>query len=64
MNRTPDQGSVRKIFKSLYDQAKSLDPTRPVTLVSDIGVNEEALEFLDIICLNRYLRLVHRTGTT
>jgi beta-glucuronidase len=47
-------GVSTKIFKSLYDQAKSLDPTRPVTLVSDIGVNEEALEFLDIICLNRY----------
>ncbi|MGB8214250.1 MAG: beta-glucuronidase [Anaerolineales bacterium] len=47
-------GVSTKIFKSLYDQAKSLDPTRPVTLVSDIGVDEEALEFLDIICLNRY----------
>lgn len=41
-------------FRGLYDLAKSLDPTRPVTLVSYLGVKEEAFEFLDLVCLNRY----------
>ena len=47
-------GVSTEIFKSLYELAKSLDPTRPVTLVSDIGLGEEALEFLDVVCMNRY----------
>jgi beta-glucuronidase len=47
-------GISTPIFKGLHDLAKSLDPTRPVTLVSDIGLGEEALEFLDVVCINRY----------
>ncbi|MEP6894019.1 MAG: beta-glucuronidase [Chloroflexota bacterium] len=47
-------GVSTEIFKSLYEQAKALDATRPVTLVSDIGLGEEAFEFLDVICMNRY----------
>jgi len=42
------------IFKGLFDLAKSLDPTRPVTVVSDIGLCEESFNFLDVICMNRY----------
>jgi len=38
----------------LYDLAKSLDATRPVTVVSNQGVKEESFEFLDVMCLNRY----------
>jgi beta-glucuronidase len=41
-------------FRELYDLAKSLDPTRPVTLVSCMGAGEESFEFLDVMCLNRY----------
>ena len=41
-------------FRELYDRAKTLDPSRPVTLVSYLGVKEEAFEFLDLVCLNRY----------
>jgi beta-glucuronidase len=42
-------------FESLYRQAKALDSTRPVTLVSFLGAEEEAFALYDLICLNRYL---------
>lgn len=45
---------AKPFFRTLYDQAKSLDPTRPVTLVSYIGLFEEAFDFCDVVCLNRY----------
>jgi beta-glucuronidase len=41
-------------FRGLYDLAKSLDPSRPATVVSQIGVDEEAFSFCDLLCLNRY----------
>lgn len=43
-----------QFFRELYDLAKALDPTRPVTLVSFIGEAETSFEFLDVVCLNRY----------
>jgi len=47
--------AAKAFFRELYDLAKSLDPTRPVTLVSHVGVGEEeAFEFCDVVCLNRY----------
>lgn len=45
----------RSFFADLYHLAKSLDATRPVTLVSYKGLPEESFEFLDVVCLNRYL---------
>ncbi len=45
---------AKEFFRGLYNLAKSLDPTRPVTLVSTVGLEEEAFEFLDFVCLNRY----------
>jgi beta-glucuronidase len=46
---------AKGFFHDLYNLAKRLDPTRPVTLVSYLGVmGEESFEFLDLICLNRY----------
>ena len=41
-------------FRRLYEHAKALDDSRPVTLVSHMGLFEAAFEFLDVICLNRY----------
>jgi len=41
-------------FRVLFDLAKSLDPGRPVTVVSHVGVDEEAFSFCDLVCLNRY----------
>ena len=41
-------------FRNLYDLAKSLDATRPVTLVSNKGLQEESFDFMDLLCLNRY----------
>jgi beta-glucuronidase len=46
--------AAKPFFRDLYDLAKSLDSTRPVTVVTHVGVNEEAFEFLDFMCLNRY----------
>ncbi len=45
---------ARPFFESLYQDAKALDPTRPVTLVSFLGEAEDAFEFCDLVCLNRY----------
>ena len=45
---------AKTAFRDLYDLCKSLDNTRPTTLVSMVGQDEEAFEFLDIMCLNRY----------
>ena len=47
--------NAHPFFRQLYEEAKALDPTRPVTLVSFIGADEQAFEFCDIVCLNRYL---------
>jgi beta-glucuronidase len=46
---------ARPFFEELYREAKTLDPTRPVTLVSFLGAGEQAFEFCDLVCLNRYL---------
>jgi beta-glucuronidase len=41
-------------FHNLYDLAKSLDSSRPVTVVTTVGLTEAAFEFVDFVCLNRY----------
>ena len=46
---------ARPFFEGLYQLEKTLDPTRPVTLVSFLGAEEQAFEFCDLVCLNRYL---------
>jgi beta-glucuronidase len=46
--------AAKPFFQDLYDLAKTLDHTRPVTVVTHVGVDEEAFEFLDFMCLNRY----------
>jgi len=42
-------------FQNLAGLTRELDDTRPVTLVSFLGLPEESFAFLDAICLNRYL---------
>jgi beta-glucuronidase len=46
--------AAKAFFRNLYDLAKSLDPSRPTTLVSYKGVQEESFEFCDVLALNRY----------
>lgn len=41
-------------FKDLSRLARSLDKTRPVTLVSYLGATEKSFSFLDAVCVNRY----------
>jgi beta-glucuronidase len=48
-----DPGFAR-FFKALYDLARSLDPTRLVTLVGVMGGPLEWLAPSDVICINRY----------
>lgn len=45
---------AKPFFRQLYDEAHALDATRPVTLASFVGQAEEAFEFCDVVCLNRY----------
>jgi beta-glucuronidase len=56
------RAEARAFFRNLYDLAKSLDATRPVTLVSHVGVDEAAFEFMDILCLNRYYGWYTQSG--
>ena len=48
------RAGAREFFRDLYDTAKTLDPSRPVTVVSYVGAEEKAFEFCDLVCLNRY----------
>ena len=41
-------------FRDLVGRARSLDPTRPVTLVGMMGAPLEWQELTDVICVNRY----------
>jgi beta-glucuronidase len=49
-----DHPAAKPFFRDLYDLAKSLDPSRPATLVSHMGLSEESFEFCDVLTLNRY----------
>lgn len=46
--------AAKTFFRDLYDLARSLDMTRPITVVTTVGIKEESYEFLDFMCLNRY----------
>ena len=46
--------AAKEFFRTLYRTAKTLDRSRPVTLANVAGVWEEAFEFLDVVCVNRY----------
>jgi len=54
--------AAKSFFRELYDLAKSLDPTRPVTLISFLGAEEASFEFLDAVCLNRYFGWYTESG--
>ena len=42
-------------FQNLAGLTRELDASRPVTLVSFLGLPEDSFAFLDVVCLNRYL---------
>jgi beta-glucuronidase len=46
--------AAEAFFRNLYDLARSLDATRPITVVSAVGMKEDAFTFVDFMCLNRY----------
>ena len=54
--------NAKNFFRNLFDLAKSLDATRPVTVVSNKSLEEEAFEFCDLLCLNRYNAWYHDSG--
>ena len=49
-------------FRKHYELAKSLDTTRPITLVSYKGLSEASFAFLDVVCLNRYYGWYSQAG--
>jgi beta-glucuronidase len=52
---TSAEKEAEDFFKELYSFTKSLDDTRPVTLVTCMGIDEDvAIKYFDVICLNRY----------
>ena len=53
---------AKAFFRTLYDLAKRLDATRPVTIVSHVGIDEESFAFLDLLCLNRYYGWYTQSG--
>lgn len=54
--------AAKGFFRELYDLAKSLDATRPVTVVNMMMVTEEAFEFVDLLCINRYFGWYTQSG--
>lgn len=54
--------AAKEFFRSLYDLVKTLDDTRPATVVSYVGINEEAFEFVDFLALNRYNGWYYQSG--
>lgn len=56
---------TRKYFKILINHTKELDSSRPVTFVIGGGstfANDQAAEFVDIICINHYFAWYHDPG--
>jgi beta-glucuronidase len=53
INRRPQAYAA---FRTLFELARELDPTRPITFVSEhqIALHDRALELCDVLCLNRY----------
>ena len=54
--------AAKGYFRQLYDLARALDTSRPITVVSMVGEAEEAFEFLDLVCLNRYNGWYYQSG--
>ena len=52
----------KKFFQKLYDITKNYDSSRLITLVNAQGVKNEAFEFCDIVCLNRYYAWYSQPG--
>ena len=46
--------AAEPFFRNLHELANSLDTTRPITVVTTVGITETAYSFLDFMCLNRY----------
>merc|ERR1739838_252351 len=56
---------TRKYFQILINHTKELDRTRPVTFVIGGGsswANDQAAQFVDIICINHYYAWYHDPG--
>ena len=45
---------ARACFDEVFTLARQLDPTRPLTAVTYLGLEDEALPLCDVIALNRY----------
>jgi beta-glucuronidase len=54
--------SAVPFFRNLCDLAKSLDTTRPITIVSDLYTQEESLAFCDVVCVNVYRGWYQESG--
>lgn len=52
-----------KFYKNMYDYAKSIDSTRPITITNCIDVEEDvALKHYDFISINRYYGWYEQVG--
>ncbi len=49
-----DIDEAHEFFKELYNFIKEIDPTRPITFVSNRHLMDKALDVVDFICLNVY----------
>ncbi len=58
----PSRPEAVEAFREMAALARELDPTRPVTLVSHEGALEEAFQFVDVVCFNRYCGWYSESG--
>jgi beta-glucuronidase len=57
-----DRPEAVPFFQNLTELTRTLDASRPVTLVSFLGVPEASFAFLDVVCFNRYLGWYENSG--
>lgn len=59
---TTDREEARSYFKALADLVRSLDDTRPVTMITCKDVNDRVMEFFDVVGANLYPGWYHLPG--
>jgi len=57
-----DMEEFRTFLKELKEEAKKLDPTRPITFASCKHLEDKALDMVDVICLNFYFGWYSQCG--
>jgi beta-glucuronidase len=59
---TSDREQARPYFKALAERARALDCTRPITMVTCKGTDDQVMDFFDVVSVNLYPGWYHLPG--